>query len=67
MTAPNKNDCSPKRPLSVMITDPQPGDRMRDELLADPILDRLPQQRGKRQVRSVLAILDQLNREERTR
>lgn len=49
------------RPISVRMTDPRPEDD-RDKL-ADPMRDRLPQQRGKRQVRGVLAVLDQLNRE----
>ena len=47
-----------------------PDDGMRDDGLdraADPILDRLPQRRGNRQVRTVLAILDELNREGTTR
>lgn len=49
------------RPISVRITDPIPQDDL--DKLADPILDRIPQTRGKRKVRGVLAILDQLNRE----
>lgn len=60
---PHPNDLAGKRPISLMITDPKPGDKMRDDHLSDPILDRPPQQRSKRQVRNVLAILDQLNRE----
>jgi hypothetical protein len=66
MTTPNKT--TDTRPISAQLSDPEPGDRWTDlDPMSDPILDRLPQQRGKRQVRSVLAILDQLNREERTR
>lgn len=34
---------------------------------ADPILDRLPARRGKRQARGVISILDHLDREGATR
>lgn len=66
--APNEKSASARaivQPLTL-----SPGDRMHDVALdraADPIIDRIPQRRGNRQVRTVLAILDQLNREGSTR
>lgn len=58
---------SANRPISVLLTDPRRGDRMRDDELdryvTDPlVVERYGRQRKEKETSRVLEILDQLER-----